>query len=317
MSVTTPLAARRAQEHLRIGLDTRTVEHAGDARDVTRPLALGMRANPGKRDRVRLGEANLATCLSTRRHRPPLAILASSYPSVRSANMCSQPTRVRTCVRNGIPGLRPREGACAPSRAAPSIVEIAERLALPKTTVFYWVRDIPLRRPRRDNAHAGGRAMMRKYRLLREKAYKDGREIFDELSSSDPTFRDFVCMYIGEGYKRNRNAVRSANSDPRVMVLATRWLRALSRNKLHFSVQYHADQELQQLSTFWASTLSIDPSEIRVLRKSNSGRLGGRTWRCQYGVLTVTTCDTLLRARLQAWMDCVQETWLHSPDSGA
>jgi transposase-like protein len=41
------------------------------------------------------------------------------------------------------------------------------------------------------------------------------------------------------------------------------------------------------------------------------------TWRCEHGVLTVTTCDTLLCARLQAWMDCVQETWLHSPDSGA
>jgi hypothetical protein len=33
-----------------------------------------------------------------------------------------------------------------------SIVEIAERLALPKTTVFYWVRDIPLGRPRRAHA---------------------------------------------------------------------------------------------------------------------------------------------------------------------
>jgi hypothetical protein len=99
--------------------------------------------------------------------------------------------------------------------------------------------------------------------------------------------------------------------------LETRWLRTLSHNKLQFSVQYHADQDLQELSTFWASTLNIDPSEIRVLRKSNSGRLGGRTWRCRYGVLTVTTCDTLLRARLQAWMDCVQEQWVDSRANGA
>lgn len=198
-----------------------------------------------------------------------------------------------------------------------SIVEIADRLALPKTTVFYWVRDIPLGRPRRENPHAGSRAMQRKFEILREEAYREGRESFPVLSALDPTFRDFVCMYIGEGYKRNRNAVRIANSDPCVMVLATRWLTALSRNKLQFSVQYHADQNLRKLSTFWASTLSIDPSEIRVLRKSNSGQLGGRTWRCKYGVLTVTTCDTLLRARLQGWMDCLRETWLHSPDSGA
>jgi hypothetical protein len=198
-----------------------------------------------------------------------------------------------------------------------SIDEIAERLALPKTTIFYWVRDIPLGRPRRDNPQAGGRAMQRKFRLLREEAYKDGLESFPVLSAIDPTLRDFVCMYIGEGYKRNPNRVSIANSDPRVVVLAARWLRALSRNKLQFSVQYHADQDLRKLSAFWAWTLGIEPGDVRVQRKSNSGRLGGRTWRCKYGVLTVTTCDTLLRARLQAWMDHVQRQWVDSPANGA
>jgi hypothetical protein len=198
-----------------------------------------------------------------------------------------------------------------------SIVEIAERLALPKTTVFYWVRDLPLQRPRRANPDTGARAMHSKFRLLREEAYREGRESFPVLAAMDPTLRDFVCMYIGEGLKRNRNRVSIGNSDLRVVMLATRWLRALSRNKLQFSVQYHADQDLRELSEFWAATLGVDPQDIRLQRKSNSGRLWGRTWRCEHGVLTVTTCDTLLRARLQAWMDCVQETWLHSPDSGA
>ena len=31
-----------------------------------------------------------------------------------------------------------------------SIDEIAARLALPKTTIYYWVKDLPLGRPRRD-----------------------------------------------------------------------------------------------------------------------------------------------------------------------
>jgi AcrR family transcriptional regulator len=198
-----------------------------------------------------------------------------------------------------------------------SIVEIAERLGLPKTTVFYWVRDIPLGRPRRDNPHAGRCSMQRKFRILRDQAYQAGRESFATLCLSDVTFRDFVCMYIGEGYKRNRNRVSIANSDPRVVLLATRWLRALSRNKLQFSVQYHADQDLRKLSEFWAATLGVDRQDIRMQRKSNSGQLGGRNWRSRYGVLTVTTCDTLLRAQLQAWMDCVQDEWLDWPANGA
>ena len=198
-----------------------------------------------------------------------------------------------------------------------SIVEIAERLGLPKTTIFYWVRDIPLQRPRRESPDAGAGAMQRKCRLRREEAYREGRESFDVLCAADRTFRDFVCMYIGEGYKRNRNRVAIGNSDPRVVVLATRWVRALSSKKLRFSVQVHEDQDLRQLSEFWASTLGIDPREVRLQRKSNSGRLHGRHWRSRYGVLTVTACDTLLRARLQAWMDCVQSEWVDSPTNGA
>jgi len=198
-----------------------------------------------------------------------------------------------------------------------SIVEIAERLALPKTTIFYWVRDIPLGRPRQPNPHPGSRAMRSKFRLLRDEAYQQGWASFAVLSAKDRTFRDFVCMYIGEGFKRNRNRVSIANSDPRVVVLATRWLRELSSNELRFSVQFHEDQDLRSLCEFWASTLEIDAREIRTQRKSNSGRLGGRIWRSRYGVLTVTTGDTLLRARLQAWMDRVQSEWVHSPANGA
>jgi hypothetical protein len=85
-----------------------------------------------------------------------------------------------------------------------------------------------------------------------------------------------------------------------------------------YSVQYHADQDLEELRQFWAETLAVSPEEIRLLRKSNSGRLSGRMWPSRYGVLNVHAGDTLLRARLQAWMDCLQEQWLDScADAGA
>jgi transposase-like protein len=97
-----------------------------------------------------------------------------------------------------------------------SIDEIAERLALPRTTVFYWVRDLPIdrsARPRTLAQHNGSIAMQAKHRRLREAAYEEGRAQFDELVL-DASFRDFVCLYIAEGYKRNRNTVSVCNSDP-------------------------------------------------------------------------------------------------------
>jgi AcrR family transcriptional regulator len=197
-----------------------------------------------------------------------------------------------------------------------SLDEIAARLSLPKTTIYYWVKDVPLGRPRRENGHPGNRAVARKYRLMREAAYADGRAEFSSLAQ-DVSFRDFVCMYIGEGYKKNRNVVSLGNSDPRVVWLAADWIRRLSRNPVSYSVQYHADQRIEELQQFWSKLLEVTPDEIRLQRKSNSGRLAGRTWRSRYGVLTVRTGDTLLRARLQAWMDAVQEQWLHSLGNGA
>ena len=199
-----------------------------------------------------------------------------------------------------------------------SIDEIATRLALPRTTVYYWLRDLPIGRARRwkTSQRKGTRNMQRKYALRRAAAYLQGRIEFDELAQ-DPTFRDFVCIYMGEGSKRCRNKVAVCNSDPTIVALSTTWIRRLSSNRLRYSIQYHADQDLEGIREFWARRLSIAPTDIRLQRKSNSGRLSGRTWRSKHGVLTVSVGDTLLRARLEAWMHSLQDQWLHSPVSGA
>lgn len=151
-----------------------------------------------------------------------------------------------------------------------SLDEIAERLALPKTTVYYWIRDLPLGRARRENGHPGNVAMQAKYRRLREDAYAKGLAEYDELVKL-PTFRDFVALYIAEGYKRNRNCVSIANSDARVIAVAVGWMRRLTSNPMTYSLQYHADQDLDDIRRFWGDVLGLDGSTIRLQRKSNSG----------------------------------------------
>jgi hypothetical protein len=196
-----------------------------------------------------------------------------------------------------------------------SLDEIAERLALPKTTVYYWIRDLPLSRPRRFSRH-GNPTLRVRHAALRAAAHAQGRLEFDRLAA-DPTFRDFVCLYIAEGSKRNRNRVSVGNSDSAVIAVCTRWIRQFARNPVTFSIQYHADQDLREITEFWGAQVGVAPEAIRLQRKSNSGQLAGRSWRSRYGVLTVTAEDTLLRARLQGWIDCLREQWLDSPGHGA
>jgi hypothetical protein len=188
------------------------------------------------------------------------------------------------------------------------------RLGLSRSTIYYWVRDLPI-----PGSGPGGRwpeairrrgtpAMQRKYRARREEAYRRGEAEFNELAR-EVSFRDFVCLYIAEGSKRNRNAVAICNSDPAVMCLAARWLRRLTDKPPVFSIQYHADQDVDQIRAFWGEVLDVVPEEIKLQRKSNSNRLTGRTWRSVHGVLTARVNDTMLRARLQAWMDRLRAEW--------
>ena len=189
-----------------------------------------------------------------------------------------------------------------------SLDEIAEHLSLPKTTVYYWIVDLPLGRKRREFPHNGTRAMQAKYRRLREPAYEQGCAEYDELLV-EPTFRDFVVLYIAEGYKRSRNTASLCNSDPTVVAMAAGWLRRLSGRDPTVSVQYHADQDTKALSEFWAATLDIDPGDVRFHPKTNSSELRTRTWRCAHGVAAVAVHDTQFRARLQAWMDRIRASW--------
>jgi hypothetical protein len=86
-------------------------------------------------------------------------------------------------------------------------------------------------------------------------------------------------------------------------------MRRLTAKPLTFSIQYHADQYLDELCRFWSKALGIEATAIRLQRKSNSNQLRGRTWRSRHGVLTVSVADTLLRSRLQAWMAQLRASW--------
>ena len=84
--------------------------------------------------------------------------------------------------------------------------------------------------------------MKAKYAAMREAAYQQGLAEAPELLK-DETFRDFVVLYMGEGYRKNRNVVDFVNSNVQMVRLAYRWMYELSSNKEGFSywLQCHVD----------------------------------------------------------------------------
>ena len=158
--------------------------------------------------------------------------------------------------------------------------------------------------------------MQARYRRLREAAYDEASGSFVEMIQR-PGFRDFLILFITEGHRRSGHQVAIANSDPAVVFLAVRWMRHLSRRKMSYSVQVHADQDLEQVRAFWAEVLDVGSEEIRLQRKSNSNQLSRRTWRSEHGVITISTADTYFRERMRAWTDRLRTSWLDSAPDGA
>lgn len=192
-----------------------------------------------------------------------------------------------------------------------SIDQISAQLQIPRTTIYGWVRDLPVSltsSPRQTTAQQrGSRSLRSKYAEARDAAYRRGLAEASELLT-DPHFRDFVVLYLAEGSKRNRNSVEICNSDPSIVRLALKYIEPETQNKIEYRVRHHGDQDPDVIRTFWASSLGVEPDLFKLQPKSNGGSLRGRN-NCVHGIAAVRVGDTYLRARLQAWMDTVQSQW--------
>jgi hypothetical protein len=195
-----------------------------------------------------------------------------------------------------------------------TVDELALRMALPRSTIYYWVRDLPLR-SKGDQEPAS--ALSPVSPVSSEAAYAEALESFAELDAQ-PTFRDFVCVYLMQGEQRDRTRVALTNSDPMVMRLVSRWIKRLTDKAPFLSLQCSGDQSTTDLRHFWSEAVGAEPRAIRVRDAMGSSRSGGAVddrapgdpvGDEQHGLLTVTVNDTLLRARLQAWMQRTRETW--------
>lgn len=194
-----------------------------------------------------------------------------------------------------------------------TLTDICESLKKSKGTVHSWIKEIPYTPNKRtsrqkDSQIKASIAMQRKYKILRDEAYQEFWNKKDELLS-DIFLRDFINIYLTEGYRKNRNSVAVANSNPKIIKISYYFIKKFTNNKIHFSIQHHEDQDVNYLLEFWSNILNISPTDIKITRKSNSGKLEGRIWNSQYGVFTVRSSDTYLRAKIQALMDVVENEW--------
>ena len=190
-----------------------------------------------------------------------------------------------------------------------SLDELAEHLALPKTTIYYWIKDLPLGRDRRESPHNGTRAMQAKYRRLREAAYEQGQAEYDELA---PACRRSATSWCFTS-RRGTSEIETGSASGTPTRGWSRWRPVgyvVSRRSR--SATPSSTTRIRTSRSFGRSGAHGSKSTDRIFDYSGSptaGSFEGRTWRSEHGVLTVCVNDTALRARLQAWIDLVRDDW--------
>jgi hypothetical protein len=139
-------------------------------------------------------------------------------------------------------------------------------------------------------------------------AYDQALRSYDEMTAQ-PTFRDFIGVYIAVGCKRDRRRVAIASADPDVIRLAHRWIGLLSDVSPSLTVRYTREPSREELRRFWSEVVRERLESIRARRAFAEDRQEDWGVRPLNGVLTISVDDSALRARLQAWMRLTRESW--------
>src|SRR3989338_8044167 len=178
---------------------------------------------------------------------------------------------------------------------------IAKQLSVPKSTLSYWLKDLPLSASRilelRRESWSRGEAKrevfrqtMRKKRVAREEAiYQEQLKKFNKISGQT-LFVAGLMLYLAEGDKKSPSTVSISNTDPFIIKFFIWWAEKflyLSRSKMHAQLHLYETMNIPTEKKFWLKQLGFRRSQlykdqIRPLRPGSfSYSEGHRHGTCQ------------------------------------
>ncbi len=171
-----------------------------------------------------------------------------------------------------------------------SYSEIQKRFAIPKSTLSYWLKDIPLSKERIDELRFCGRkkaeGKIEKFReSMRIKKEKEEKNVYEKYLGKFSEIKDVensffaagLMLYLGEGDKRNKNRVNLANTDPEIIRFFIKWVVHffnIEKKKIRFQLHLYENMKIGDEENYWKKELDVFPnqlykSQIRKLKKNS------------------------------------------------
>lgn len=176
---------------------------------------------------------------------------------------------------------------------------ISQRLAVAKSTLSHWLREVPyspntrvLYRIKAGPAKSAERRHNRKLTEILAIKQEAKKEI-GKLSSRDLWFFG-LGIYLGEGMKLYET-IRVANSDPRVIRATIKWLETIchaKRENILLRIHLYPDNDIRRCLRYWSNETRIPLSQFSKTqfdrRKNKSAR--------KHRILPYGTAHLTLRA---------------------
>ena len=141
-----------------------------------------------------------------------------------------------------------------------TVLEIATQLAVSKSSVSLWTRDVdPLPRPRKSTARKRGAHPQHLARLAEIDALEAEGIARIGLLSNQAFLAAGAALYAGEGSK-GEGAVEFTNSDPRMVAFFCAWLRRffeIDERRLRLRVYLHQGLDLRAAESFWSEVTGV------------------------------------------------------------
>ncbi len=160
-----------------------------------------------------------------------------------------------------------------------SLMEIGEKLKIPKSTVFYWTKNVRLTgaqklRLKKRELQGSEKGRKRAMDVNRQKIENWKKSIqnrtycFSNMPFENPMIGKLVCgvLYLceGEKYPKSRH-LAFVNSDPMVIKLFLELLRRYfnaDENKLRVRVLQRYDQNCEKLNKFWSKLTGVSLNQF-------------------------------------------------------
>lgn len=199
---------------------------------------------------------------------------------------------------------------------------IAKQLSVPKSTLSYWLKDLPLSERRvlelRREAWSRGEASRELFRqTMRKKREAREADMYGEIVkkfkriSSESLFVVGLMLYLAEGSKRNDYTIALSNTDSQLIKFFIWWLRkflGIKNKDMRMQLHLYENMNVRREQGFWLQLTGFSPNQLykNQVRKLRPGSFsyseGHRHGTCQIYVHGMRY-KTELRLSIKAFLD--------------